>query len=177
MVPQSAADRAGFKPGDVIVRIDGTAIERFEQVQRIVQQSPGASLKFTVMRDGKETVLTAIPDTIEFKNRFGSQSREGQLGLRRTNLDRKLVRYDPATALWQASLETVDMSGKIFEAVWQMISGTRSVRELGGPLKIMQMSGETAKDGPVTWTMFGSTGGNARNSSGKQVPVESRSSA
>ena len=154
VVPQSAAERAGFKPGDVIVRIDGTAIERFEQVQRIVQQSPGASLKFTVMRDGKETVLTAIPDTIEFKNRFGSQSREGQLGLRRTNLDRKLVRYDPATALWQASLETVDMSGKIFEAVWQMISGTRSVRELGGPLKIMQMSGETAKDGPVTWTMF-----------------------
>jgi len=154
VVPQSAAERAGFKPGDLIVRIDGTAIERFEQVQRIVQQSPGASLKFTVMRNGKETVLTAVPDTIEFKNRFGSQSREGQLGLRRTNLDRKLVRYDPATALWQASIETVDMSGKIFEAVWQMISGTRSVRELGGPLKIMQMSGETAKDGPVTWTMF-----------------------
>jgi len=152
--PQSAAAHAGFKPGDVIVRIDGTAVDRFEQVQRIVQQSPGASLRVTVLRDGAETVLTAVPDTVEFKNRFGGQSREGRLGLRRTNLDRKLVRHDPATSLWLATTETYDMSGKIFEAVWQIVAGTRSVKELGGPLRIMQMSGETAKDGPITWIMF-----------------------
>lgn len=152
--PGSAAARAGFQPGDMIVKIDGSPIERFEQVQRIVQQSPGVPLKFGIVRDGKETVLTAIPDSVEFKNRFGTDGREGRLGVRRTNLDRKLVRYDPVTAVWHATRETVDMSGKIFEAIWQMISGTRSVKELGGPLKIMQMSGETAKDGPITWTMF-----------------------
>ena len=152
--PNSAAARAGFQPGDLIVSIDGTAIERFEQVQRIVQQNPGVPLHFTVVRNGKETTLTATPESVEFKNRFGTEGREGRLGVRRTNLDRKLVRYDPATALWHATRETANMSANIFEAVWQMISGTRSVRELGGPLKIMQMSGETAKDGPVTWTMF-----------------------
>ena len=150
----SAAARAGFVPGDLIVRIEGTPIERFEEVQRIVQQSPGTPLKFTVIRDGKETVLTAIPDTVEFKNRFGTESREGRLGVRRTNADRKLVRYDPATALWHATRETVDMSGKIFEAVWQMISGTRSVRELGGPGQIAKLSGDMAREGIVPWIMF-----------------------
>src|SRR4029078_9555084 len=94
-----------------------------------------------------ETVLTAIPDSVEFKNRFGTEGREGRLGVRVTTLDRKRVSYAPATALWQATRETVDMSGKIFEAIWQMISGTRSVKELGGPLQIIPLSGETAQDG------------------------------
>jgi regulator of sigma E protease len=152
--PRSAADRAGFKPGDVVLRIDDTKIERFEQIQRIVQRSPGVALRVIVLRDGKETALVATPDVAEFKNRFGGMQREGRLGVRRTNADRKLVRYDPATALWQATQETANLSGKIFESVGQMISGSRSLRELGGPLRIMQMSGETARDGPVTWIMF-----------------------
>jgi regulator of sigma E protease len=150
----SAAARAGLQAGDVIARIDGTSIERFEQVQRIVQLNPGTPLKVTVLRDGKELTLTATPDVVEYTNRFGTQSREGRLGVRRTNLDRKLVKHDFHVALWQATRETADLSAKIFEALWQMISGYRSLSELGGPLRIMQMSGETAKEGPVTWIMF-----------------------
>ena len=152
--PQGAAARAGMQPGDVIVRIDGTEIERFEQVQRIVQLNPGTPLSIVVRRDGKDVALTATPDVVEFTNRFGSLQSEGRLGVKRTSLDREFVRHDPATAMWYAAKETVDLSAKIFDALWQIISGTRSVKELGGPLKIMQMSGETAKDGPITWIMF-----------------------
>jgi regulator of sigma E protease len=152
--PNSAAAKAGLQPGDVITRIDGTSIERFEQVQRIVQLNPGTPLKVVVLRGGKELTLTAIPDVVEYKNRFGTQSREGRLGVQRTNLDRKLVKHDFHVALWEATRETADLSSKIFEALWQMISGYRSLSELGGPLRIMQMSGETAKEGPVTWIMF-----------------------
>jgi regulator of sigma E protease len=152
--PKSAAERAGMLPGDMIVAIGTTRVDRFEEVQRIVQRRPGESLRITVMRDGREVVLTATPDTVEFTNRFGSMQREGRLGVRRTTLDRKFVRHDPATALWEATKETASITGKIFEALWQMVTGSRSVRELGGPLKIMQMSGDTAREGIVTWIMF-----------------------
>ena len=152
--PNSAAAKAGLQPGDVITRIDGTAIERFEQVQRIVQLNPGTPLRIVVRRGGQELTLTATPDVVEYKNRFGTQSREGRLGVQRTNLDRKLVKHDFHIALWEATRETADLSAKIFEALWQMISGYRSLSELGGPLRIMQMSGETAKEGPITWIMF-----------------------
>ncbi len=152
--PNSAAAAAGFKPGDLIVNIDGTKIDRFEQVQRIVLTRPGQPLHVTVKRDGHDVALTAIPQAVKLTDRFGNAQSEGRLGIRRTATDRKLVRYDPATSLWKAGAETVNLSGKIFDAIGQIISGTRSVRELGGPLRIMEMSGETADQGAVTWIMF-----------------------
>ncbi len=152
--PNSAAARAGFQPGDVIVGIDGTKIDRFEQIQRIVLAKPGETLHMTVRRNGHDVTLTAIPDSVTLTDRFGNTQHEGRLGIRRTATDRKLVRYDPATALWKAAAETANLSGKIFDALGQIVSGTRSVRELGGPLRIMEMSGETADQGPVTWIMF-----------------------
>jgi regulator of sigma E protease len=152
--PNSAAAIAGFQPGDKIVAIDGAAIDRFEQVQRIVLANPGHALHVTVERDGRKVELVAVPQSVELNDRFGNAERQGRLGIRRGTDDRKLVRYDPATSLWKAAAETVNLSGKIFDALGQIISGTRSVRELGGPLRIMEMSGETAEQGPVTWIMF-----------------------
>ncbi len=152
--PNSAAARAGFQPGDMIVAIDGAKIERFEQVQHIVLAHPGDRLNVTVERNGKNVDLVAIPDSVEMTDRFGNAQHQGRLGIRRSTADRTLVRYDPATSLWKATEETVNLSGRIFDAIGQIISGTRSVRELGGPLRIMEMSGETATQGPVTWIMF-----------------------
>ncbi len=152
--PNSAASRAGFQPGDVIVSIDGTKIDRFEQVQRIVLTSPGRELHVTVQRDGHDVGLVAVPESVQLTDRFGNTERQGRLGIRRTGTDRKLVRYDPATSVWKAAVETGVLSGKIFDALGQIVSGTRSVRELGGPLRIMEMSGETADQGPITWIMF-----------------------
>jgi regulator of sigma E protease len=152
--PNSAAARAGFQPGDAIVEIDGAKIERFEEVQRIVLASPGRELHITVLRHGQKVPLVAVPESVDLDSRFGTVQHQGRLGVRRTSLDRKLVRYDPASALWHATVETVNLSGKIFEALGQIVSGTRSVRELGGPLRIMEMSGDTANQGPVTWIMF-----------------------
>lgn len=154
VLPNSAAERAGFQAGDVIAEIDGTRIERFEEVIRIVQLSPGIPLEVRVDRDGRDVTLTAIPDVIDRTDRFGNPQRIGQLGISRAGTDRRLIRHDPFTAVWRATLETYVLTGSIFSAIGQIIDGTRTTKELGGPIRIAQMSGDMWQAGVISVLMF-----------------------
>jgi regulator of sigma E protease len=152
--PGSAADKAGLEPGDVIVAINGTEIERFEQVVSIVQIAPGQSLEIEVERGGRRVVLNAVAGFHEFEDRFGNTQTIGRLGVSRGGGDRKLVRHGPATAVWRASVETVVLSGRILDFVWQMITGTRTTKDLGGPIRIAQMSSDMWQLGIESMIMF-----------------------
>lgn len=154
VIPNTAAERAGLKPGDVIVGIDGAKVERFEEVIRTVQLHPGTPLVFSVERDGKEISLTAIPDVLDRKDRFGNPQRIGRLGISRSGSDMKLIRHDPLTAVWRATGETYVLTSSIFSAVWQIIKGTRTTKELGGPIRIAQMSGDVWQAGMISVLMF-----------------------
>lgn len=152
--PNSAAERAGFQPGDVITGIEGTRIERFEQVIRTVQLRPGETLVFKVQRGANEISLTAVPDVLEEKDRFGNLQRIGRLGISRTGTDMKLIQHDPLTAVWRATRETYVLTGSIFSALGQIIRGTRSTKELGGPIRIAEMSGNVWQAGLISVLMF-----------------------
>ncbi len=152
--PGSAAERAGIEPGDVIISINGTDIERFEQVVRIVQMAPGRPLEITVLRNGREIVLDAVAGVHELEDRFGNTQTIGRLGVRRGGGDRKLIRHDPATALWRATVETAVLSGRILDFVWQMINGTRTTKDLGGPIRIAQISADMWQLGIESMIMF-----------------------
>lgn len=154
VLPGSAADRAGFQPGDLIKRIDGADIERFEQVVRIVQLAPRTKLAITVERDGRDVVLHAVTDITELTDRFGNTQKIGRLGVSRRGGDMTIVRHDPATAAWRAVGETIGMTGSILDALWQMIAGVRTAEDLGGPIRIAKMSGDMWKSGFIDLLMF-----------------------
>lgn len=154
IVRGSAAERAGLQRGDVIRWIDGKKIERFEDVQRIVQLSPGRTLVITVQRGESEMSLSAVPDTTDMTDRFGNKQTIGRLGVSRSGTDMVLVHHDPATATWRAVIETINLIDNIFDALWQIVRGTRTVKELGGPIRIAQMSGDVAQIGIVSTVMF-----------------------
>jgi regulator of sigma E protease len=141
----SAAATAGLKPGDVILSIDGQKIDRFEDVQRIVRLNAGVPMKIVVRRGTQDMRLSVTPQLSEVTDRFGNKHEFGLLGIEGHGV--KYVRYDPVTALWRASSETADITTGTLQAVWQMIIGARSTDELGGPLRIAQMSGEVAHYG------------------------------
>ncbi len=150
--PGSAAEAAGLKPGDIIVAIDGRSIERFEEVKAIVSMAPGQKLAVTVERAGSRLTLTAIPQSSNVTDRFGNSYTIGLLGITRPALDYR--RQDPATAVWQALRETWDLTGSTLTGVGQMIAGVRGTEDLGGPLRIAQMSGEVAQTGLVSLIWF-----------------------
>lgn len=151
--PGSAAERAGLMPGDVIRSIDGTSIQRFEEIRQIVSLKPGLPLSLTVEREGRTIALDATPEVSEISDRFGNVHRVGMLGISRAGMD--YARHDPVTAVWQAGREVAGMVSGTFTALGQMIRGDRGTEELGGPLRIAQMSGEVAQTGiyALIWFM------------------------
>ena len=150
--PGSAAEQAGVRPGDVILRVDDSAIERFEDIQRIVREAPGQTLAVVVGRDGAEVPLEITPAVKEETDRFGNVRRIGLMGIYGGN--REFVRHGPVTAVWRAVRETVMLTGATLKAVGQMIAGTRTADELGGPLRIAQMSAEVVQVGIVSLAWF-----------------------
>jgi regulator of sigma E protease len=150
--PGSAAESGGIKPGDTINRIDGHAIARFEDVQQAVALNDGGAMEIVVRRDGGDVTLHVTPQMTERTDRFGNVHRVGLLGIGRSGID--YVRRDPATAVLRAAEETWNLSSGTLKAIWQMIDGARTTDELGGPLRIAQMSGEVAQGGIVAIVWF-----------------------
>src|SRR5205085_1286145 len=84
VVPNSAAAAAGFRPGDLVVSIDGNSIQSFSDMQRIVATNAGRPLQFGIERDGKSIELRATPTPTEEKAALGGVRRIGVLGVKRS---------------------------------------------------------------------------------------------
>ena len=148
--PGSAAEKAGFKPGDLVISIDGEAIESFEQMQRVVTASAGRELSIVVKRNGTDVTLLATPDPVEIVQ-FGSKVRIGRLGIERSPSpdDRILKKHDPLSAVVLATKETYYVVARTMGYLYGVISGRESADQLGGPIRIAQVSGEVANIGFV----------------------------
>ena len=147
--PGSAAERAGFLSGDRIISIDGEAIVNFGQMQRLVGTSPDRPLVFVVERGGKTIEITATPERKEITDRFGNTVRLGLLGIQRTASpdDWTLKRHDPFTAFVMAVKETYFVISRSLAYLYDVIVGREAADQLGGPIRIAQVSGQVATAG------------------------------
>jgi regulator of sigma E protease len=149
--PDSAAVEAGLQPGDRIVAVDQEPIASFEQLQGIVRVQPDVPLRFAIERDGQSMELIVTPRETTIEDRFGQIHRIGLIGISRSGVEFR--RSDPLLALGEGAVETYRLVTGTLQALGQIVVGSRTTEELGGPLRIAQMSGEIAKDGvvPVIW--------------------------
>lgn len=153
VVENSPAERAGFRLDDRITGIDGTHIHRFQQVVRIVRIAPGKRLRFEILRGGRRLELIAIPETVRRESAFGGREVIGRLGVA-SGGEVEIIRRSPAVALVRAGEELFSIIDEIFQALGQMFGGTRDISELGGPLRIAQLSGNLWQLGVVSTLLF-----------------------
>jgi regulator of sigma E protease len=149
--PGSPAEAAGLQPDDRILAVDGEELESFEQLQVVVRGRPEEALTFTIERADETLDLSVTPRLTEIEDRFGQIHRIGLIGVSRSGVEFR--RADPVFAVVEGVSETFYLVGGTLYALGEMIIGSRTTEELGGPLRIAQMSGEIAKDGvvPVIW--------------------------
>ena len=151
--PGTAAAEAGLLPGDRILEVDGSSIERFEDITRIVQLRPGQKMPIVVNRGGQTITVSATPRLSVQTDNFGNEHRVGLLGIKSGN--REFRQLDPATAGWRAVVETANLTTSMLEAIGQMVVGLRDAEEIGGPIAIAKMSGDVAQLGinQLLWFM------------------------
>ncbi len=152
VTPDSAAQEAGFLPGDTIIRIEDKEIDRFEKLTDIIRMNPGKTMEFGVLRDGAETILTATPRERFLEDRFGNQYAYGFLGV--APGPREIKDVGPFEAGYESVGKTIDTVQLMLVSIGQIIMGVRSVKEMGGPLRIAQISGETASRSAIDLVLF-----------------------
>ena len=146
--PESAAAEAGFKAGDRVVSIDGEPIETFGEMQRIVSVSADKKLTVVVKRDGADVTLNPTPRTDVTSSAFGTV-RRGLLGIRRSASqdDWVLKKYDPLTSVWLGTKETYFVIDRTLDFLYKFVTGRENADQLGGPIRIAQVSGQVAAAG------------------------------
>lgn len=145
--PNSAALAAGIQPGDMIVAINGKKIETFTDMQRIVSANAGETLTVDVERGGVRQALKATPKLTEMKDNFGNVHRIGVLGI--TGARGEPVTVDPLTAVKLGVEETWFVVERTLSYLGGVVVGRESADQLGGPIRIAQVSGQVATAGFV----------------------------
>jgi regulator of sigma E protease len=145
----SAAAVAGFQVGDVVTVIDGKAIGSFSDMQRIVSIRAGEQLVFTIKRGDSTLQLRGTPELREVKDPFGNAHRVGVLGItRKTSAgDITTERVDPATAFVLGVKETWFVVDRTLAYIGGVFTGREAADQVGGPLRIAQISGQVATIG------------------------------
>ncbi len=149
--PGSAAATAGFQPGDLVRSIDGEKIDSFSDMQRIVSVSSGEALTIVVERAGHEVTLKATPQLKEVKDAFGNSHRLGVLGISRSMSagDIKTQRLGPLAAVARGAQQTWFVVDRTLSYIGGVFVGREAADQLGGPIRIAQVSGEVASAGFV----------------------------
>jgi regulator of sigma E protease len=147
--PGSAAQVAGFKPGDLVLTINGEKIESFSDMQRIVSISAGEPLTVEVERDNTQVTLKAVPQLKELKDNFGNIHRLGVLGISRSMApgDIKTEKAPPLRAIVMGAQETWFVVDRTMSYITGVFAGREAADQLGGPIRIAQVSGQVATAG------------------------------
>ena len=145
----SAAAAAGFQVGDVVTMIDGTTIGSFSDMQRVVGIHAGDQLAFTIKRGDSTVQLRGTPELREVKDPFGNAHRLGVMGITRATAPGDVVteRVNPATAFWLGIKETWFVVDRTFAYIGGVFTGREAADQVGGPLRIAQISGQVATIG------------------------------
>lgn len=155
--PGSPAHRAGLLSGDLIVEIDGEAIGSWDDLVAAVSGRAGEELAFVIERDGERVTASIAPveeidrdpRTLEAREdpETGEPIKVARIGISQGLPDPVYVRYGPVAAIVEGARQTGEISALVLFTLKGMILGDVSVRELGGPVVIADVSAQAARAG------------------------------
>ena len=145
VAPGSAAEHAGLIRGDHIVAVDGRTTASFEELATYVILRPGQDATVDYIRQGQHRRAIARIAVEEQQDAFGQRFRIGRLGVYAQG--REYVPLKPLQLIPAAVAYTGRLTRSMIDGLWQIVTGRRSAKDLGGPLKIAQIAGQQASLG------------------------------
>lgn len=148
--PGSTAASIGLVTGDRILSVAGQETASFEDLRRIVSIRPNAEVIIRFEHDGNLQLAKARIGTEQRTDEFGQIYPVGLLGL--LPPERNFERMSIVEAIPAATVVTAKITRSIVDVVGQIVTGQRSVKEVGGPLRMAQVAGQQASLGIFDFT-------------------------
>lgn len=161
VVSDSPAEKAGIKPDDWIVSVNGRAIESFTQLRKEAAINLDQPMDIVLKRSTGEREWNSEPITLRVNprleyetDRFGFRHATGRIGISSPGGAFETREHNILSATWYAARETVVITGDTLRALGQMVLGIRSADELGGILRIGAYAGDFAQKGIIAFITF-----------------------
>ena len=158
---ESPAEVYGLKQNDILLNIDGNKVESLLDVSKFIMLSTDDFIEFVVLRNSQEYKLKVKPNLVESVDQFGNPFEKRMVGIviRPNNDNINHVKLGPIDAIYYSVKEIFFVSQKTLEIVWGYLQklwgqGYGDLRQLGGPIKIAQVSGDFAKLGLLPFIMI-----------------------
>ncbi len=146
------AEKAGFLSGDRILSANGQPIDDWSEWVVFVQQHPDQDIVVELQRDGVILTKTVRPERVAGgvgRIGVGVSVPEGLF----SDMER-VISYNPAAALWKATVKTWDMTALTLQMLAKMVIGEVSLDNISGPISIAQYAGYSADVGLISFLMF-----------------------
>lgn len=155
VIEGGAAAEAGVMPKDRVLKLNGIKIDTFADLQREVEMVVGGTAHLEIERDGKIITLPVKLRPIEIEEN-GEEKKKVLLGVRSITVSMCDYKGMP---LWEALTAAVDetwtMTTTTLRGVGQMVTGQRSGKDVGGVIRIAEMTGDISKQhSVVNFLMF-----------------------
>lgn len=148
VVAGSPAEVAGFKAGDLVLKIQGQEIDDFADLQHIVTSNPEKEMEFVVEREGKPLALVVRPHFQEHEDAVSGKMRRPVIGIMSSpGAERLHRRVGPVEAIGLGFERTGMIISGTFSFLKQFASTGEGGDQLGGPIRIAEVSGQVAKLG------------------------------
>ena len=151
---ESAARDAGMQIGDRITAIDGVEVVEFGDIVRQVALYPDQQLTIDALRDGEAMSFTMTTDRVVQEDGFGNEGTVGRIGVGPMEFEFEQRPVAAARLVPLAAWTCWDMTKMMVVGIKQILFGERSVKELGGPIKIAKYSGERLSLGLTEFVYF-----------------------
>ena len=146
VLPDQPAAQAGIQKNDLVLAINGQAINRWSEMVERIQASGGQPVRLVVDREGRKLNLTMKPRLVEAKNIFGEPQKVFRVGIaasqetvtEEVGLGRSLVLAAKST---YGAVEVVVLT------VVKLVQRKMPLDSVGGPILIAQVAGEAADHG------------------------------
>lgn len=125
----SPAEKAGLRPGDIILSLDGRPVYFYTFVE-LLEKNAGRALPMVVEREGRPTTLTVIPRL---------ESGVGKIGIMQVPQSVKR-RYGFIAAVGQSLKENAKLVTLVVDVIRKLFTGETSTRQLAGPIEIANFS-------------------------------------
>ncbi len=138
------AEKAGLKPGDVLVSVNGQPIHSRHKLPEVLQQSGGQAVVLEYLRDGQKNAITLTP----VFQRAGDEGPSWRIGV---SLMPKYEKITTRLSFPDAFKESLDQNRKNATLIFQFLRGIlqrrMSPKSLEGPIGIARLSGQAARHG------------------------------
>ena len=150
----SPAEKAGLRPGDTVIEIEGKPLYTTDDLLDAIRSRPGQALSLTVDREGRRITAVVTPEPVKETTPGGQETTVGKIQAGLAPKADTYERYGPVEAIRLGAVRTWDMTVLTIKGLWKLVSRQIASSNIGGPIQIATEAGRQAKEGTASLALF-----------------------